>query len=486
MSRFGTVKAAFTVLLHNNKQRKRLRYEDHIAHAPGGLSIGKMAAISAAISATLPSRSRLLRHLCRKNSERTIRCIDEGVEDFDPHTCEFADVVGITCITGTAPRVYEFSKILRARGMKVVLGGVHPTLCPDEAMQNADAVVTGYAEESWPQALRDVRAGKLQPIYKQSHMYQFASVPEPRRDLLKKSGYITMNTVQAVRGCPHKCNFCVVPKAWPQYLQRPIPEVIAEIEKLEGNTFLFLDLSPTEDRKYIMELWRQLIPLKKIWGGLSTIRLARDPEMLALASKSGCRGLLVGIESITPETIKQMDKGFNRPSEYIDAMKKFHDHGIAINGCFVFGLDGDTPDIFERTLEFVMKTGVDLPRFAVATPFPGTPLFHELDTARRLITKDWQFYDGQHVLFRPKNMSVEQLHEGVRWTWKHAYSIPSVVRRIVKSTASRNLTVFKTSVPANFGYTVYSKFLPGYMPVPCENSPWESSPTATSSQLETA
>lgn len=403
----------------------------------------------------------------------SIRCIDEGVEDFDPLTCDEYDVVGITCITGTSPRVYEFSKILRSRGMTVILGGVHPTLCPEESKAEADSIVTGYAEESWPQALRDVRDGKLKDHYRQSRMYQFASVPEPRRDLLNKKGYFTMNTVQAVRGCPHKCNFCVVPVAWPQYLQRPIREVVAEIEKLEGDTFLFLDLSPTEDKKYIMKLWSEIAPLKKKWGGLSTIRIARDPEMLALASKSGCRGLLVGIESITPETLAHMKKGFNRPNEYIEAMKKFHDHGIAINGCFVFGLDSDTPDIFEKTLEFVMKTGVDLPRFAVATPFPNTPLFHDLKNQGRLINTDWQYYDGQHVLFRPKQMTVEQLHEGVRWTWKHAYSVPSVVRRIMKSAASRQMSIFKSMVLANLGYTVYSKFLPAFMPVPCENKPWE-------------
>jgi radical SAM superfamily enzyme YgiQ (UPF0313 family) len=405
-----------------------------------------------------------------------IRCIDEGVEDFDPNTCDFFDVVGITCITGTAPRVYEFSRILRERGMTVVLGGVHPTLCPDEAEANANAIVTGYAEESWPQALRDFRDGKLIKRYVQSALYRFASVPVPRRDLLNKKGYITMNTVQAVRGCPHRCNFCVVPKAWPQYLQRPIPEVVAEIEQLEDGMFLFLDLSPTEDRDYIMKLWREITPLKREWGGLSTIRISRDREMLAAAAKSGCRGFLVGIESVTPETLHQMKKGFNRPGEYVEAMKKFHDHGIAINGCFVFGLDADTPDVFEQTLEFVMRTGVDLPRFAVATPFPGTPLFHDLERERRLITKDWQYYDGQHVLFRPKGMTVEQLHEGVRWTWRHAYSVPSVIRRIAASAASRKWTVFKSMVPANLGYTLYSKFLPPYMPVPCEPSPWEDEP----------
>lgn len=404
--------------------------------------------------------------------EAEIRIIDEGVEALDPESIA-ADLAGITCITPTAHRVYDIAAKLRARGVKVVIGGVHPTLVPDDAQPHADAVVTGYAERSWPRLLRDFAAGKLKARYDEGADYRFENVPLPRRDLLKKNGYVTINTVQAVRGCPYKCNFCVVPAAWPGYLHRPIPEVIAEIEKLEGKTFLFLDLSPIEDARYIKRLYRELIPLKKRWGGLATIRIAKDPEMLDLAEKSGCGGLLIGIETLSATSVLHINKPFNKPDEYLEAVRILHDHGIAINGCFVLGLDGDDASTFERTVEFVDKAAVDLPRFSVATPFPGTPLFRQLQAEGRLLTTDWRFYGGQNVVYRPRNMSVDELQEGLRWTWRQAYSASSIVRRIARSGASRSARVLSTTFFANLGYSVYARLLPDYLPMPCEIDPWE-------------
>ncbi len=400
-----------------------------------------------------------------------VRIIDEGVENLNIESID-ADLVGITCITPNAPRIYELARQLRAREIKVVIGGVHPTLVPEEAQPHADAIVVGYAEQSWPQLLRDYAAGKMQPRYEEGPSYRFANVPEPRRDLLKKEGYITLNTVQAVRGCPYKCNFCVVPVAWPRYLQRPVREVIREIERLEGDSFLFLDLSPTENPTYIKELYRELIPLKKRWGGLSTIRIARDRELLKLAAQSGCGGLLIGLESVSPTTITQMRKGFNKPDDYIEAVKTLHDHGIAINGCFVFGLDGDDKDIFKRTVEFVNQAAIDLPRFSIATPFPGTPLYKQLDAEGRILTRDWAYYGGQNVVFQPKNMTVAELQLGAQWAWRQVYSFPSIARRVAGSAASRSGLVLKTSLLANIGYTKYARMLPDYVPVPCEVEPW--------------
>ena len=405
-----------------------------------------------------------------------IRIIDEGVEDLDIDTLD-ADIAGITCITPNAPRVYDMARRLRDRGVTVVIGGVHPTLIPEDATPHADAIVVGYAEKSWPRLLHDFAAGRLASRYDEGADYRFENVTEPRRDQLKKSGYITVNTVQAVRGCPYKCNFCVVPVAWPGYLHRPIREVIREIERLKGDTFLFLDLSPIENPRYIKDLYRALIPLRKRWGGLATIRIASDPEMLSLAAKSGCRGLLIGIESVTPSTLKQMNKGFNKPAEYIEAVKKLHDHGIAVNGCFVFGLDADDKSCFERTLEFVDKAAIDLPRFSVATPFPGTPLYKELRDQDRLITHDWKYYGGQNVVYRPAQMTVDELQSGIQWTWRQAYSARSIVSRIARSTASRSGLMLKTSTLANIGYRLYSRMLPDYVPMPCEVEPWATTPS---------
>lgn len=404
------------------------------------------------------------------NPEITI--IDEGIEDLDLDRIE-ADIAGITCITGTAYRAYRISHALQRKGIKTVLGGVHPTLVPDEAEQFADSIVTGFAEYTWPQLLRDFSEGNMRRRYCQGHDFVFANMPEPRRDLLKRKAYITLNTIQATRGCPWRCNFCVVPVTWPGYYHRPIPEVIAEIERLEGNSFLFLDLSPIENPVYIKQLYRELAPLKKRWGGLATMAIARDEEMLRLASRSGCRGLLLGIESVSEETIKRMGKkGLNSPQQYIKEIKKLHDHGIAINGCFVLGLDGDTKDTFERTIEFVDKAAIDLPRFSIPTPFPGTTLYWQLKKENRLLHECWTLYDTQHVVFQPERMSAEELQEGLLWTWKQAYRLPSVIRRIVGSGASwKSLIVPSTSVSANFAYRFLAKYLPEFALVSCENNP---------------
>jgi radical SAM superfamily enzyme YgiQ (UPF0313 family) len=404
-----------------------------------------------------------------------VRIIDQGVEELDVDAID-ADIAGITCITANAPLVYALSAELRARGVTTVIGGVHPTLVPDDAQPHADAIVVGYAEDSWPELLRDFAAGRLRSRYTEAPDYRFENVPEPRRDLLKKRGYITLNTVQAVRGCPYRCNFCVVPVAWPRYLHRPVDEVVREVERLPGDTFLFLDLSPIEDRVYIKKLYRALVPLEKRWGGLATIRIVDDPELLDLAVASGCRGLLIGLESVSAPSIKHMRKGWAKPRRYVEAIKKLHDRGIAINGCFVFGLDGDDPSIFERTLEFVDQAAIDLPRFAIATPFPGTPLYKQLQAEGRLISTDWRLYGGQNVVFRPKQMSVDELQEGTRWTWRQAYGPRSIVRRVSRSGASRTALVLKTSILANLGYTKYARLLPDYVPVPCEVEPWAAPP----------
>ena len=400
-----------------------------------------------------------------------VRIVDQGVEPLDLDAID-ADIVGITCITANAALVYEISAHLRARGITTVIGGVHPTLVPEDAQPHADAIVVGYAEESWPRLLRDFAAGRLRRRYDEAPDYRFENVPEPRRDLLKAKGYITLNTVQAVRGCPYRCNFCVVPVAWPRYLHRPIPEVVREIERLPGDTFLFLDLSPIEDREYIKGLYRALIPLGKRWGGLATIRIVEDRELLDLAVASGCRGLLIGFESVSEATLKHMRKGWNKAPRYAEAIEVLHDRGIAINGCFVFGLDGDDPGIFERTVEFVERTAIDLPRFAIATPFPGTPLHAQLEREGRLLTKEWRLYGGQNVVFQPKHMTVDELQEGTRWAWRQVYGPRSIAKRVARSGASRSPLVLKTSVLANLGYVKYARLLPDYVPVPCEVEPW--------------
>ena len=397
-----------------------------------------------------------------------IECLDEFGDDFDPHTVE-ADLVGITVITGNAPKAYEYSSILRNRGITVVLGGVHITLCPKEAQQQADAIVVGYAEVAWPTLLHDWHQGSLKEVYDEQPV-TLDGYPRPRRDLLDERVYgpRPRAVVQATRGCVYKCTFCVVPSAWPKQYQRDPMDVAREVAELPGKTFILIDLSPSSDREYFGRLCDAFAPLNKFWGGLATLDITDDPKLVKKLSDSGCRGLLVGVESQNPATLKVMGKGWQKPDDNLWRIQMLHDHGIAINGCFVFGVDGDQGNVFDETLEFVMKAKIDLPRFSIATPFPSTPFYRMLDKQNRIISKDWSWYDGQHVVFEPNGMSAESLYEGTKKAWKEAYSFSSTMKRIAGSAASRSPIVLATSIAANVGYRHYSGVYPGYMPIPCE------------------
>jgi radical SAM superfamily enzyme YgiQ (UPF0313 family) len=378
---------------------------------------------------------------------------DEGVQpldlDFD------ADLVAISCITGTAQRGYAIADQLRARGQTVIFGGVHATLLPDEAQEHADSVVVGYAEETWPQALRDFKAGRLQKRYFQPTA-RTLKVPVARRDLLDKKKYVTVNSIEATRGCPHKCDFCAVPAAWANtYSHRPVEDVIAELRGFEGKKALFIDLSPVEDVHYAKALYRAMIPLKMKWVGLATTRIAEDDELLTLAAKSGCSGLLIGFESVSQATLNETHKHFHSAQRYADVVKRLHDFGIGIQGCFVFGFDNDDTSVFERTVEFVDRVKMDLPRYAVVTPFPNTGLFRRLDAEGRLLHKNWSLYDVEHVVFQPKKMSPERLQEGLEWAWRQSYRLRSIFTRVAGSRCQLLL-----SISLNLGYRYYAQHLP--------------------------
>lgn len=385
-----------------------------------------------------------------------IRIIDEGAEALDFNI--EADLVGITAITGNAPRAYKIAQRFRARGVPVVMGGVHATLMPEEAAQYVDTVVAGFAEESWPRLLRDFKQNNMKKLYTQSPNLSLNNLPIARRDLLKKEAYITTNSMQATRGCINSCDFCVIPVAWGQRMYfRPVEDVVREAAMLPGKGLLFVDPSPIENVEYAKKLFRALIPLNKKWVGLATTRITKDSELLNLAAKSGCRGLLIGFESVTQETLKLANKRFNSVDDYGEMVKKLHARGIAIMGCFVFGFDSDDKDVFKRTVEFINKINIDLPRYAVYTPFPGTPLYKKLKTEGRIIEDNWSLYDAQHVVFRPAKMSPEELQEGHYWAWRQNYTFGSIFKRLAFSRC-----LLQILIPANFGYREYARALPMY------------------------
>jgi len=379
-----------------------------------------------------------------------ITLVDEGIDDVD--ATQSADLVGMTVITGTAPRAYALAAEFRRRGVTVVLGGPHVTLVPDDAAPHADAIVVGYAEDTWPQLLRDAAAGRLQPRYVQSPTLSLAGRPFPRRDLLPSSRFLTTDVFEATRACIHNCEFCVVPSAWGRTpFQKPVEDVVEDIRRTGARKLIFVDLNLIADRAYATALFEALVPLGVQWYGLSTVLLARDRPLLALAARSGCRGLLLGFESIVPENLRDAGKPFNHPREFAEVVQLLHGHRIAVYGCFVFGLDHDTPDVFLRTAQFAIEAGIDLPRFAVVTPFPGTPLFERLSRDGRILTRNWELYDGQHVVFQPARMSVEALQTGTEQAWRHAYSWSAMARRLRRSPATPAV-----AIAANLGYRHYA------------------------------
>ena len=386
------------------------------------------------------------------NAEITI--IDEGVMEIDAAQIE-ADLVGMTVITGTAMRAYELAAQLRARGIPVVLGGPHITLIPEDAEAHADAIVVGYAEESWPRLLRDFVAGQMLPRYDQIAGLSLAGMPFPRRDLMKRGSYITTHVFEATRACIHRCDFCVVPTAWgTKPLQKPVEEIVADIRQHYAKRIIFIDLNLIADRDYAARLFEALIPLKVSWFGLSTTLLAKDRPLLELAARSGCSGLLMGFESITPANLKESKKGFNSPAAYKELVTLLHQYKITLMACFTFGMDHDTPDVFLKTAKFAVDAAIDLPRFAIVTPFPNTELYKRLTREGRILTHNWELYDGQHVVFQPAQMSVQELYAGHEAAWKQTYSWGNIARRFWG--ARIQMPVWMVT---NMGYRFYAHHL---------------------------
>jgi radical SAM superfamily enzyme YgiQ (UPF0313 family) len=383
----------------------------------------------------------------------SVTLVDEGIQDVDLDLD--ADLIGMTVITGTAPRSYELAAHFRRRGIPVVLGGPHVTLVADDAQPHADAVVVGYAEDTWPELLRDFAGGRLKPRYVQSADLSLAGRPHPRRDLLPGNRFLTTNVFEATRACIHNCEFCVVPSAWGRRpFQKPVQDVVADITRHGARKLIFIDLNLIADRAYAAALFEALIPLKVRWYGLSTVLLADDLPLLKLAARSGCRGLLIGFESILPANLQKSSKGFNRPSRFKEVVSLMHAHGISVYGCFVFGMDHDTPDVFMETAALAVEARIDLPRFAISTPFPGTALYQRLEREGRILTRNWELYDGQHVVFQPARMSVQALQEGTERAWRAVYSICSIARRLRGSPAPPWI-----GLTANLGYRHYARNL---------------------------
>lgn len=380
------------------------------------------------------------------------RIVDEDIEAVNFNTD--ADLIGISFMTYNAPRAYEIADIFRKMGKTVIFGGYHPTFMKQEAIQHADAICIGEAENNMPLIINDYLSGELKPFY-ESNLSDLNKLPIPDRKLLKKGSYITNNTMQATRGCYNLCEFCSV-AAFNNYKvrTRPVDMVLQEMKGL-GRYILFMDDNITLNREYAKELFTAMIPLKKIWFSQCSISIADDEELLDLAAKSGCRGLFLGFESLSEKSLDGWKKQCNRRKDYSEVVKRLHDKGIGIFAAFVFGSDSDTPDVFESTLDFLLETNIETLQSTRLTPFPGTPLFEKMDAENRIFDKDWSHYDFFHVVHKPLNMDVDTLHSGTAWIQKQFYSYKNITRRIAR--ASRYLSpgiLLRTAVPINFGYRI--------------------------------
>ena len=368
------------------------------------------------------------------------------------------DLVAISVITGCAPRAYELAAHYRQRGIPVVLGGVHVTILPGEAARHADAIVIGMAEQSWPRLINDFRHGEMQSIYFEPFPADelLPGVPAPRRELQRHGGYMMPNTVHATRGCRRVCDFCAVPVVWPHYLRRPVDDVIRDIAQIPGRVIAFNDVSLVDDVAYAKELFTAMIPFKKTWGGLATTEVVKDAELLELMQRSGCRYLLLGFESVNQSTLRQIHKGFNKSDDYAQVMETLHGCGISVQGCFVFGFDHDDSSVFAATVDRVNELRVDIPRYSLYTPYPGTTLFTRLHAEGRILSYNWNDYDTMHAVIQPAQMTPTQLYDGFKWAYRETFKAGSALRRVTGLGLQANAII---NYVGNLCYRIFVKRL---------------------------
>ena len=353
---------------------------------------------------------------------------DENIEtvDFDLK----ADLVGISAMTAYVNRGYEIADQFRARGIPVVMGGVHPSFMPQEALKHADAVVIGEAELVIPKLLDDLERGEMRGLYRADRLHPMVGVSMPRYDLLKKHRYVNRTFVQTSRGCHQGCTFCAEPLMnGLKFRYRPVDEVVREIDNCGSRIISINDADFFGTAERPKEVMRALIGRGVQWQAGVTSKLAQDDRMLELAAKSGCTLLSIGFESITRSTLTSVHKHVNRPETFASLVEKVHSYGIMVFGLFMFGFDGDDASVFETTARFNIDADYDACAYSVLTPYPGTLTWYELKKARRIVSFDWTKYDQANVVYRPAQMTGDQLRLGQTAAYERFYSAPSIAKR---------------------------------------------------------
>ena len=366
----------------------------------------------------------------------TMTLVDEAFAPDDMN--QDVDLVGITVMTDLALRAYHIADTYRRKDVKVVMGGIHPTVLPGEALEHADAVVVGEAEGIWPRLLSDAASGQMQRLYRAGKMTDLQGLPKPRRDPFpgtKGKGYIPIPIgVETSRGCPYDCEFCCIGQTLGhRYRVRPVQEVIAEIESIDSPHLFFVDDALGLNRNAAKKLFAEMIPLRRRWLAQGTVSLAEDMELIRLMKRSGCLGLLIGFESVQKGTQNEVNKIRNLKIDFYEAMHRFHGEGFGILGSFVFGFDYENKDVFEQTLKFIMRCRLDVVQLRILTPYPGTRLYKRLLSEGRLFVRDWWLrgYPPDTLLFQPKGMTADELMSGFARLNRQAYSFGAMMKRFL-------------------------------------------------------
>jgi radical SAM superfamily enzyme YgiQ (UPF0313 family) len=356
---------------------------------------------------------------------------DENLLQGPPPWEPFPQVVGISVHLTFAERAYALARWYRERGATVVMGGLHVLSCPEEVAPHADAIVVGEGVRVWPEVLRDVEAGALRAVYRGSYRRPYRDDPPPRRDVLPRRSFLTTTSLIATRGCHNRCGFCYLATdglAMP-YQVRDVEQVVAELRE-DGQPYaVFTDNNLGSRPEYLRALCAAIRPLDVIWSAATSIDVTDDPSLVRAMALAGCTGVFVGFESLTDDNLVDARKKTPRVSDYARRVALLHDHGIQVNGSFVLGFDHDRPDVFARTAAWIESARLECATFHILTPYPGTPLFDQMETEGRLLHRDWSRYDTAHVVFRPRHMSPEALAEGYAWCYERLFSHTSIWRR---------------------------------------------------------
>ena len=356
---------------------------------------------------------------------------DENLLDGRPPFQPMPEVVGITVHLTFARRAYELADWYRARGAKVILGGLHVLSCPEECAPHADAVALGDGVQLWPRILRDVEQNRLQPRYRATYENDYSDDPPPRRAILPRHSFLTTTSLIATRGCHNRCGFCYLATdglRMPYRMKRP-QQIVEEFEADDQPYAVFIDNNLGSRRDYLDALSHALRPLNKIWSAAVTIDVTDDPGLIRNMALAGCTGVFIGFESLSDQNLSDSQKKTPKTSDYARRVRILHDHGIQVNGSFVLGFDHDRKEVFARTAEWIEENRLECATFHILTPYPATPLFRQMEAQGRILHKDWSLYDTGHAVFRPQHMTPEELERGYAWIYQRLFSHASIWRR---------------------------------------------------------